>query len=523
MAFKHIYADHLNGEEVEYELKLRGKQDELKNDVEAKYRLLRYLFKDDEKEGRVYESPHTIDQEYDLVCSRLKELRSKLASKTNDKAVYSRLNHYWCRVHRIMTTDPESERMRKELLSDIRAELSKFEKGKEEDKRLDSFSLELRGNSDGNAYKLDRPEEGAQGSRKEVGGKKTSGTSDRNLEPARTQSEPSEREKALEAQVALLQKQVEALLNSSEGARGGDVEHKERVKEKGKEYDKYAFQNKKLDSYVEGSVPPRQEIDVRGRQSERQHEPLFGQQVPRSVYYERERKVRSEEYEGDDSGRQGNNRLNDCEIDYRRTRVVREENGPWRNDQQRSWGTQRDVELRRNRAYESRAFHAQTSQRDQQRRLYELERNDTTYEPQSGYHDGREVNYRHRDESSRDWSRERRNRRGELYGQDFHNLPRNQIPLSSDEFSEDERFHNLMNHPRRRNQRRISESEIRDADRRMEKWHLSFSGDARSRSLEDFLLKVRRLAKMDRIADDVLMQRVHTILRGEAYVLMLCR
>ncbi|XP_053698701.1 uncharacterized protein LOC128745649 [Sabethes cyaneus] len=73
-----------------------------------------------------------------------------------------------------------------------------------------------------------------------------------------------------------------------------------------------------------------------------------------------------------------------------------------------------------------------------------------------------------------------------------------------------------------RNQRRISDEEIRDADRRMEKWHLTYSGDSRQRSLEDFLHKVCRLAHMDRIAKDVLLQRIHTILRGEAYDWYLC-
>ena len=56
----------------------------------------------------------------------------------------------------------------------------------------------------------------------------------------------------------------------------------------------------------------------------------------------------------------------------------------------------------------------------------------------------------------------------------------------------------------------------------MEKWHLTFSGDIRHRSLEDFLHKIRRLARMDRIAENVLLRRVHTILRGVAYDWYLC-
>ncbi|XP_058827826.1 uncharacterized protein LOC131687751 [Topomyia yanbarensis] len=91
--------------------------------------------------------------------------------------------------------------------------------------------------------------------------------------------------------------------------------------------------------------------------------------------------------------------------------------------------------------------------------------------------------------------------------------------LSSDDEEGPDVFHRQF---RQRRHRRISDAEIQNADRRMEKWHLTFSGDARQRSLEDFLHQIRRLATMDRIADDVLLQRVHTILRGEAYDWYLC-
>lgn len=74
----------------------------------------------------------------------------------------------------------------------------------------------------------------------------------------------------------------------------------------------------------------------------------------------------------------------------------------------------------------------------------------------------------------------------------------------------------------RERNRVAGESEIITADRRMEKWHISFNGDTRQRSLEDFLHKVNKLARMDHIGDDMLLQRIHTILRGEAYDWFLC-
>lgn len=91
---------------------------------------------------------------------------------------------------------------------------------------------------------------------------------------------------------------------------------------------------------------------------------------------------------------------------------------------------------------------------------------------------------------------------------------RNNVPYQP--FEEDE---NTYPHfPRRP----ASETDIVNADRRMEKWHLTFNGDSRQRSLEDFLHKVQRLAHMDRIGKDILLQRIHTILRGEAYDWYLC-
>lgn len=202
MAVRLPFADHLINDEVDYELTIRGKIEETKNDVEAKYRLLRYLFKEDEKEGRVYESPFTIDQEFDLICSRISELRSKLANGLDDRS-FSRLKHYWGRVYRIMTKDGESERMRKELLKDIRTELSKFEGRKELAQRPDPFNFEGEDQSKKNGAK--QKEQVDQNGNRE-------GAEDR----------ASEREKALEAQVKELQRKLEILLNESKGAQGGD-------------------------------------------------------------------------------------------------------------------------------------------------------------------------------------------------------------------------------------------------------------------------------------------------------------
>lgn len=53
-------------------------------------------------------------------------------------------------------------------------------------------------------------------------------------------------------------------------------------------------------------------------------------------------------------------------------------------------------------------------------------------------------------------------------------------------------------------------------DRKIEKWNLSFSGDSRSPSVEDFLFKVKALASMNSVPSEQVLSNIHLLLRGEA-------
>ncbi|XP_062708913.1 trichohyalin-like [Aedes albopictus] len=559
MAVKLPHADHLINEEVDYELSIRGKFEDINNDVEAKYRMLRYLFKEDEKERREYESPYTIDQEFDIICSRVDELRNKLVNGLDDRC-FSRLKHYWGRVYRIRTNDAESERMRKELLIEIRAELSKFEGRKELEVRPDPFNFEGAGKTVNNGAK--QKELGKTGSKQDTG------TETSPITPVGTNVEyASERERALEAQVKELHQKLDLLLRGSEGAKGGD-------EESGKE-SVVVVSADRIGRRDTGPVGTSELRDERRNRRERWEESPRGsvnnqrvkqavvnrkvaegretgngdrQSVERGGYYRQE--SRNGRTTNDHDSRRGtaleqieghhgwNSQRNQPGGDRSQDERMERPNDGFRHHGTRQSSQRMDAdfdyrpdpeyEIRdqwRERTRRSDGYDGRGRYQDQQfRPLFRDEQFGRSYQEYQPDVTWRQQQRRQRDTDQRrfDENGDQHRYQGERFRRVAGSVPRLQLDYSSDESSVDEgRWSRDQGRPNR-SFRRVTEAEIRDADRRMEKWHLSFSGDARSRSLEDFLLKVRRLAKMDRIADDVLMQRIHTILRGEAYDWYLC-
>lgn len=85
MGAKFPHADHLLDDEIDYELKLRNFVEELGKDLKVKQRLLRRIFLKDAKENREYRSPYSIDQEFELIASRVNSIRCKLAKSLMEK------------------------------------------------------------------------------------------------------------------------------------------------------------------------------------------------------------------------------------------------------------------------------------------------------------------------------------------------------------------------------------------------------------------------------------------------------
>ncbi|XP_062701495.1 uncharacterized protein LOC134285198 [Aedes albopictus] len=114
---KFPYAEHLNLEEVDYELLIRGVLDEkiAALDLPSKQRYLRTLFKADLKNLQNYPSPYSISEEYDHINGRITDLVSALERCGLEQRFVSRLLHYYYRAKRCLA-DQEGEALLKRNL-----------------------------------------------------------------------------------------------------------------------------------------------------------------------------------------------------------------------------------------------------------------------------------------------------------------------------------------------------------------------------------------------------------------------
>lgn len=119
MASKFPSASHLRNDEIDYELVLRNYGEDRKSGLEIKQRLLRRLFQEDAKENREYRPPHTLEQELDLVGSRVDSI-DKALSKGPDTKLESRLKHYLLRIQRCEAPDERALGNKNALVERIR-------------------------------------------------------------------------------------------------------------------------------------------------------------------------------------------------------------------------------------------------------------------------------------------------------------------------------------------------------------------------------------------------------------------
>lgn len=79
MASYYFFASHLLNDEVDYELKLRNYGEECSKSLDSKRRTLRRLVNQDKQENRDYRSMYSIDQEFDLISSRVNAIAGALS------------------------------------------------------------------------------------------------------------------------------------------------------------------------------------------------------------------------------------------------------------------------------------------------------------------------------------------------------------------------------------------------------------------------------------------------------------
>lgn len=121
------YAEHLNQEEVDYELLIRGELGEENSnlDLASKQRHLRALFKSDVKNMKNYPSPYNITEEYDYVDGRVSDLMNALKRGVEQRYI-SRLLHYYYRAKRCLSEQPEENKLKRNLIRRIEGCMKEF-------------------------------------------------------------------------------------------------------------------------------------------------------------------------------------------------------------------------------------------------------------------------------------------------------------------------------------------------------------------------------------------------------------
>lgn len=118
MASYYFFASHLLNDEVDYELKLRNYGEECSKSIDSKRRTLRRLVNQDKQENRDYRSMYSIDQEFDLISSRVNAIAGALSQNVDAKLI-SRLGHYHSRALRSNAHSTEAKAMKDSLVKQI--------------------------------------------------------------------------------------------------------------------------------------------------------------------------------------------------------------------------------------------------------------------------------------------------------------------------------------------------------------------------------------------------------------------
>lgn len=501
MANKFPRPDYLTNEEVDYELKIRGKEEETKDSLDAKQRLLRKLFFEDVREEKSYKSKTTIDLEFDYIMSKIEDI-SKILDGGYDDRCMARLKHYALRVERSMARDIGDEQLRVRLLGEIRKLWNKFaSKQVSEDGQMNAeVENEEKRKQQQNEKSLEL-EIGAFGGEIPHGDQRKTSVSDKSTQQKQTMKEF----KINRGAIPKLTDQESGKEDETEKLRKRVAELEEELLRVCKIFEENM--ERKQEDQQQHRMDPKGDLPGEERLAPKRigfHEPTDtsrpseSQRHPRRAADPGQRSYKYDWYDEAESGYPDEDSWSDYSQFPSR----------FGNPQQVRHGEER---------------RHQPIQRQRRNRSRDYEDRSTRRSPA-------------RLDNSRD-RQERFSTPDRLYDRlarldNFANRARNQIsdnrnPIPDhrgDPFERLERFgnRNRQGPQAGRHQHRMAETDIINADRRMEKWHLTFNGDSRQRSLEDFLHKVRRLAIMDQISGDILLQRIHTILRGEAYDWYLC-
>lgn len=476
--------DHLLEEEVDFELRLRKQTVDRRENLEDKKRLLRRLFKEDRKYNLSYESVSKYSDEIKTVARSVEEIVAQLRKKF-DRNLVSRLRHFLIRVANASVENEEEAAARKEACEQIETVLIELnqhvreeleEKGSQDSGKKESGVSESWRNPDPNsAVKTKRGDIGAEDVKDRSQAVETNeqDTRYRPINPGALLKTP---QKSIRSSFESLNFDKLELKCLGGDCKCGDCE--------GKGARKKDYKDVK---------PFREEVTTRGGK--------FGI-----------------DYEGKDE-------------------EVFSERGVFGNRfSKKDTQTERKERRQSFRSPEIRSVERQKGRYNDRLHSFACGGRSNSLEDVSSGEEfrRRQVDKADRRKEKRSESPLRKHRVNyEETGRERHGRSRNRnrysCSESDSEYSSDishrrEGRHREKGRKNRRHRHHSSSSCSSSSNRRsyykksrVENWNLSFSGDNRSIQVEDFLYKIKKLAKHEGVSDKELLRNIHHRLKGEAY------
>lgn len=456
--------DHLLEEEVDFELRLRKQTVDRRENLEDKKRLLRRLIMEDRKYKISYKSETKFSEEIKRISGIVEELVESLRRKF-DRVLVSRLRHYLNRVAITSVENEEEALARKEACEQIESILIEagqsireeiHEKEESGSGKKDSGSDSWRNPDPNSAIKTKQVEEEAR-SKEQIGEGKDQDSKYRLINPGALVKTPR---KSIRSSFESLNFDKMELRCMEGDCKCGDCEGKGARKKdlldlKGKRNDLGRQHNESEDE---------------GRKGKQSHVGIFGNySVQKDTWDERLRKDKfDDQYEH--KGYRGVEIRND-----------RQSNSESRHRLERSHRDRTPSPLNRSRMEDVRKSMKSRSERA-------------------------EIDERRQDRRGENWTRRERYFSG------------------SESDSESERRRRSSRQTSRRHRRHSSvssSSSLEETPRyrksRVENWNLTFTGDSRSMQVEDFLYKIKKLARHEGVNEKELLRNIHHRLKGEAY------
>lgn len=473
-------ADHLLEDEVDYELRLRKMRPDKRESLEDKRRLLRRLVNEDRKLKVSYAPIVNIMEDNLRIEKKIAEL-DEMLNKKIDYATVSRLRHYLTRAARAATTDDVEVQVKEDLYSRIQEIFKKYKikiKNPESESEEDQDKTEQKDKTEQEREEQERGEK-------------------ENKDREWKEQEQNENEKSEPGKKLLEQKQREK--------EDRDIEEQTRMNKMKKEQNKGG----KVKSHGNKS-----ELELeRETNDESNDEKLQG-----AVRKDRQR---FEEYFSEKDRVRRNSSDRKVSLYSVAGKVVERYSENRRSDEHRNENRKEyynETERKRTcREQEKRVKGDRRSSSEDDHRRYREER------------DHLERHWRRKDERrspSHRRSCRRSNRRRSSSPEDRHRGNRREHHNSRDRYysdSESDKERRQRYRGSRRSRRYSSSSRSPSIERakyrrsRVQNWELNFSGDGRSIQVEDFLTRVKKLARHEGVTEKELLMNIHHRLKGEAY------